>query len=51
MGVIVPLKQMKYAVYGDLIRIYPKPYSIYLRGTIGFEGLGSTRPAAKGPRI
>ena len=21
-------------VYGDLIRIYPMPYSIYLRGTI-----------------
>ena len=24
---------MEYGVYGDLI-IYPKPYSIYLRGTI-----------------
>ena len=22
---------------GDLIIIYPKPYSIYLRGTIGFS--------------
>ena len=22
-------------VYGDLIRIYPKPYSIYFTGTIG----------------
>ena len=32
---IVPLKQMEYRVYGDLIMIYPKPYSIYLRGTIG----------------
>ena len=25
---------MEYGVYGDLIVIYPKPYSIYLRGTI-----------------
>ena len=31
---------MDYGVYGDLIIIYPKPYSIYLRGTIGVEGLG-----------
>ena len=23
-------------LYGDLIRIYPKPYSIYLRGATGF---------------
>ena len=27
---------MEYGVYGDLIIIYPKQYSIYLRGTIGF---------------
>ena len=33
-GPIVPLKQIEYGVYGDLIIIYPKPYSIYLRGTI-----------------
>ena len=26
-------------VYGDLIIIYPKPYSVYLRGTIG-TGVG-----------
>ena len=32
--VIVPLKQIECGVYGDLIIIYPKPYSIYLRGTI-----------------
>ena len=25
---------------GDLSKIYPKPYSIYLRGTIGFRMLG-----------
>ena len=30
---IVPLKKIGYRVYGDLIIIYPKPYSIYLRGT------------------
>ena len=29
---IVPLKLMEYGVYGDLIMIYTKPYSIYLRG-------------------
>ena len=33
--IIVPLKWIEYgAVYGDLVIIYPKPYSIYLRGTI-----------------
>ena len=37
---------MEYGVYGDLIIIYPKPDSIYLRGTSGLslgfrvEGLG-----------
>ena len=31
---IVPLKQIEYGVYGDLIIRYPKPYSIYLRGTL-----------------
>ena len=25
---------IEYGVYGDLIMIYPKPYSIYLRGAI-----------------
>ena len=25
---------MEYGVYGDLTIIYPKPYSIYLMGTI-----------------
>ena len=30
-----PLKKMEYGVhYGDRILIYPKPYSIYLMGTI-----------------
>ena len=32
---MVPLKWRENGVYGDLIIIYPKPYSIYLRGTIG----------------
>ena len=32
--VIVPLKWIEYGVYGDLIRIYPKPYSIYLKGPL-----------------
>ena len=32
---IVSLKGIEYGVYGDLFIIYPKPYSIYLRGTIG----------------
>ena len=27
-------------MYRDLIIIYPKPHSIFFRGTIGFEGLG-----------
>ena len=33
---------MEYGVYGNLIIIYPKPSSIYLRGTIRvfFRGLG-----------
>ena len=31
---IVPLTWIEYGVYGDLITIYPKPYSIYLRVTI-----------------
>ena len=31
---IVPLNYIEYGVYGDLIMMYPKPYSIYLRGTI-----------------
>ena len=31
---IVPLKYIEYGVYGKLIIIYPKPYSIYLWGPI-----------------
>ena len=33
-GVIVPLKWIEYGLYGDLIIICPKPYSVYLTGTI-----------------
>ena len=32
--VFVPLKLIEYGVYGHLLLIYAKPYSIYLRGTI-----------------
>ena len=35
---IVPLKLIEYGVYGDLLKMYPKPYSIYLRGTIASAG-------------
>ena len=31
---IVPLKSIEYGVYEGLIRIYPRPYSIYFRGII-----------------
>ena len=31
---IVPLEWIKCTVYWDLLAIYPKPYSIYLRGSI-----------------
>ena len=37
LGFIVPPQYMEYEVYGDLIMIYLKPYSIYLRGSIGFR--------------
>ena len=30
----VPLKWIEYGLYGDLVKTYPKSYSIYLRGTI-----------------
>ena len=37
---IVPLKLIEQGVDGDPTIIYPKPYSIYLRGTIGlYKGL------------
>ena len=31
LGYRVPLKQIDYGVYRDLIILYPKSYSIYLR--------------------
>ena len=37
---VVPLKKIEYGVYGDLIEIYPKPCSIYLRGTIPLKPSG-----------
>ena len=35
--VIVPLEYIESGAYGDLIIKSPKPYSIYLRGTIGLR--------------
>ena len=35
LGFRVPLTQIEYGVYGDLIIIYPKLYSFYVRGNIG----------------
>ena len=32
---MIPLKQIEYGVYGDLIATYPKPHSMYVRGTTG----------------
>ena len=32
----VPFKKIGYGAYRDLVIIHPKPWSIYLRGTIGF---------------
>ena len=32
---LVPLKWIEYGIYRYLIIIWPKPYSIFLRGTIG----------------
>ena len=37
LGFIAPLKWIDYGVYGDLIMIYPKSCSTYLRGTIGLR--------------
>ena len=31
---IVPLKEIEHGVYGDLVIIYPRPYSIYLGGIL-----------------
>ena len=31
---MVPVKEIEYGVDGDLFIIYPKPYSIYLRGIL-----------------
>ena len=39
LGTIFPLKWIEYGVDGDLITLYPKPYSIYLRAPIGLGDL------------
>ena len=36
-GVYSPPYVARIWVYGDPILIYAKPYSIYLRGTVGFK--------------
>ena len=36
-SVIVPLKWIEHGVYGDLIIIYPRPYSMYFKGIVGFR--------------
>ena len=41
-----PLLYMEYRVCGDLVSIYPKTYSIYVRGTIPTK----SRKVAKSPR-
>ena len=38
----IPLKYIEYGISGDLIIIYPKPYSIYLRETICLHGIPAT---------
>ena len=38
-----PLKWIEYGVYGDLIIMYPKPYSIYIRETIHLAPLQLAR--------
>ena len=46
----VTLKQIEYGVYGDLVTIYPSPYSIYLRGTIPLQNpthFRETKPIPK----
>ena len=42
--------QVPSGVYGDLIIVYPKPYSIYLRGAITTESLGFRDFGTPGPR-
>ena len=32
---------MEYGVYGNLIKMYPKPYSIYLRRAVGLAEVKS----------
>ena len=40
LGFMVFIKQKEYGIYGDLLTINPKPYCIYLRGTIGLRAVG-----------
>ena len=47
-GPVVPLKKIECGVYGDLTMIYPKPYSIYLRGTMDKDELSAYQFAGFG---
>ena len=46
---IVPLDEIEYGVYGDLTPVYPKPYSIYLRGIATSQLWPSASPASHDP--
>ena len=41
----VPLNKTEYGVYGHLVIIYPKPYSIYLRGPVSLKTRSLTAEA------
>ena len=40
-GIVVPLKYIEHGVYGDIRKIYTKPYSIYQRRTLNCRWSGS----------
>ena len=52
---IVPLKKIEYGIYGETIKTYPKPYSIYLGGTIVWAAMDEQDPrvqcSAPSPRF
>ena len=46
-----PLKSIEYGVYGDLIILNPKPYSIYLRGAIPSDSCPQQASQEPGPQV
>ena len=44
-GAIVPLKLVECERYEDFVVIYPKPYLIYLRGTINPKRVANPKQA------